>query len=239
MAFGMYDEQEFCALPHPEVRLPVLLIVEDAICAAWELMRTKPRAGFDLLTAEEDAITLELHEALFDRVFDRGIVSGFDANVFMTVDRETKVRNYNYERPDKMPDLLVRLVGRPAGIRNTQDGLFIECKPIDSRHAVRTHYLEKGLVRFIRGDYAWAMTNAMMLGYASDGYTIAAKLIAPLQKWPEGAATNDIARPCAHSKASKVSEVVHSSTHTRNFKYIENGRVAPPITIRHLWLKRD
>lgn len=140
MALGFYDEQKPGFLPHPEIPLPVLLVVERALCAAWDIVRAHPREGFDLLTAEEDSITLELHEALFDRVFKSGVVEGFDANLFSAVEREPKVRNHNYDHPDKMPDLLVRLVGRPDGIRNSQDGLFIECKPVDSDHPVRRHY---------------------------------------------------------------------------------------------------
>jgi hypothetical protein len=239
MAFGIYDEQRNFIIPHPEVRLPVLLIVESAICAAWDLLRNSPRAGFDLLTAKEDEVTLELHEALCDRVFKMGIVEGFDAKIFSLPEREPKIRNYDRTRPDKMPDLMVRLLGRPAGIKNTQDGLFIECKPLDSKHPVRMHYLDKGLARFIRGDYAWAMTVAMMLGYAKEGYAIAAKLIPALTNWPEGTALTVTARPCAHSKAGAASEAVHTTEHTRGFRYLETRRGAPPITIRHLWLRRD
>jgi hypothetical protein len=227
-------------LPHPEIGLPVLLIVENALCAAWGLLRTHPRAGFDLVTAAEDAVTLELHEALSDRVFRKGIVEGFDSGLFATVEREPKVRNYDYRHPDKMPDLLVRLVGRSPGVRPTQDGLFIECKPVDSKHAVSGHYCNKGLIRFVRGDYAWAMPIAMMVGYAKDGYTVSAKLIPALRGWPPGtAAASSVPQPCPHSKASMASEAVHLTEHARSFQYIDTNQTAPHITIRHLWLRRD
>src|SRR5260370_38454309 len=101
MAFGFYDEQEPSMLPHPEICLPVLLIVENALCAAWDLIRTHPREGFDLLTAGEDSITLELYEALFDRVFKNGIVEGFDSEAFSSVKRERKVRSSDCANPDK------------------------------------------------------------------------------------------------------------------------------------------
>lgn len=239
MAFGFYDEPEPSMLPHPEICLPVLLIVESAVCAAWDLVRTHPREGFNLLTAEEDSITLELYEALFDRVFKNGIVEGFDAKVFSTVEREPKVRNHDYGHPDKMPDLLVRLVGRPDGIRNSQDGLFIECKPVDSDHAVRGHYYNKGLIRFVLGDYAWAMVNAMMVGYTKNGYTVSAKLIPALRQWPDGASANRDPRHCPQSKATLISEAVYLTDHSRTFKYPEANQPAPDITVRHLWLRRD
>src|ERR1022692_4882939 len=114
MAVGFYDDLGWHVLPYPRISLPVLLVVENALCAAWELLRIDARAGFNLLTASEDAITLELHEALFDRVFNSGVVEGFDSGLFATVEREPKIRSYDYGHLDKMPDLLVRLVGIDA-----------------------------------------------------------------------------------------------------------------------------
>lgn len=239
MALGFYEEQEPVLLPHPEIPLPVLLVVERALCAAWDIVRGHPRDGFDLLTAEEDSITLELYEALFDRVFKSGVVEGFDANLFSTVEREPKVRNHNYDHPDKMPDLLVRLVGRPDGIRISQDGLFIECKPVDSAHPIRGHYCGKGLIRFVVGDYAWAMANAMMVGYTRRGYTVSAKLIPVLRDWPDSTSACKALRTCSHSKATPTSEAVFLTDHPRTFKYPQTERPAPAIRVRHLWLSRD
>ena len=138
-----------------------------------------------------------------------------------------------------MPDLLVRLVGRPDGIRNSQDGLFIECKPVDSDHAFRGHYCSRGLIRFVLGDYAWAMTNAMMVGYTKKGYTVSAKLIPALQDWPDGTGARKVPRLCIHSKATLSSEAVHLTDHSRTFKYFQTEQPASDITVRHLWLKRD
>ena len=80
------------------------LYSEAAICAAWELVIRHGRTEFDLDTANEDAITLELHERLYDDIFNKGIVDGFDREVFTSVHREPKVRNFNRRHPDKMPD---------------------------------------------------------------------------------------------------------------------------------------
>ena len=238
MTAAFYDDAEWRVLPYAEICLPVLLIVESAPRAAWDLLRADPRPGFDLLTADEDAVTLELHEALFDRVFNKGIVDGFDSALFSSVEREPKIRSYDYCHPDKMPDLLVRLVGRPPGVRNTQDGLFIECKPVDSKHAVREHYCGKGLVRFVLGEYAWAMPNAMMVGYAKEGHTVSTRLVPALQVWAP-AGTFSVPRACPYSKGSPTSEVVYSTKHGRGFEYLETQQAAPEITIRHLWLRRD
>lgn len=238
MALGLYEEVTFDTLPHPAIRLPVLLVIENAICAAWDIVRRQPRAGFDLATATEDSITLELHEALYDRVYNRGVVAGFDAEVFSGIEREAKIRNYDREHPDKMPDFIIRLIGRPPGIRNTQDGLFVECKPVDKNHPLLTDYCKRGLVRFTTGQYAWAMSTAMMVGYTNADYRVSPSLTAVLKDWPENN-TNTIVRPCSRSTPSPASEATHMTEHQRGFIYLETKRQAPAITIRHLWLRRD
>jgi hypothetical protein len=238
MALGFYDPEPL-PLPHPPISLPVLLIVERALCAAWSLLRTSPRPGFDLRTAQEDVITNELCEALYDRIFPSGIVEGFDAQLFSSVHREPKLRNYDYRHLDKMPDLLVKLIGRPGGIMHSQDGLFIECKPVDLKHNVLSHYCGKGLIRFTRGDYAWAMTNAMMIGYAASPYNVLPKLSEALTVPPPGITTILLPEPCTNSVATSISEAVYLSKHVRDFKYVGTNQLVQPITIRHLWLRRD
>ncbi|HEX6505850.1 MAG TPA: hypothetical protein VF011_21625 [Terriglobales bacterium] len=143
MALGFYNESYRAGIPHAPIRVAVLLVVEKAISAAWKLVKTTPRPGFVLVSATEDEITHELYEVLYDRVFNKGVVAGFDRQLFSAIDREPKLRSYNYKYLDKMPDILVRLVGRPRSVRNTQDGLFIECKPVDVRHAVGGQYCKK------------------------------------------------------------------------------------------------
>lgn len=238
MALGLYDEIGFDSLPHPPIRLPVLLVVESAICAAWDILRMRPRAGFDLKTATEDVITFELHEALLDEVFNTGIVSGFDEQIFSGPEREPKIRSYDYAHLDKMPDIIVRLIGRPAGIRRSQDGLFVECKPVDKKHPLRKDYCERGLIRFLTGQYAWAMPTAMMVGYTTADYRLSPALTAVLKDWPE-TNTSTIVRPCSRSNSTSVSEGIHITKHPRGFEYVETNRQAPAITIRHLWLRRD
>ena len=37
-------------------------------------------------------------------------------------------------------------------------------------------YCDKGIIRFVSGDYAWGMPQALMIGYAASGYTMPRKL---------------------------------------------------------------
>jgi hypothetical protein len=240
MALGFYKEKGTAiGLPHSPISLSVFLVVESGICAAWELMRNNPRIGFNLLNATEDVVTHELYERLYDEVFHKGLVEGFDRELLADITRESKVRNYDKTKLDKMPDLLFRLVDRPRVEYPSQDWLFIECKPVDSDHAVGAHYCDKGIVRFIKGEYAWTMSNALMIGYSRSSYTILPKLTDALKARPKEIPTLDYPRPCSRSKTDLVSEVVHISRHERTFEYVETEKAAPAITIRHLWLKRD
>ncbi|HBB98863.1 MAG TPA: hypothetical protein DC054_26090 [Blastocatellia bacterium] len=239
MSLGFYAEKDRTSvLPHPHISLPVFLVVENGIRAAWELIRTNPRPGFDLLNAYEDVITHELHERLYDEIFNKNVVEGFDRELLTVVTRESKVRNYDGATLDKMPDLLFGLADRPDVFRLTQDWLFVECKPVDSMHSAGVHYCGKGIIRFVKGEYAWAMTSALMVGYARSGYTILPKLADAL-KASSVVSTLEYPVHCRHSKAGLNSEVVHITRHARRFIYVETKQPAKAITIRHLWLKRE
>lgn len=239
MPCGFYEKRlPDSELPHPPISLSIYLVVEEALRLTWKRMLTRPRPGFDLSSATEDVATHELYERLCDEVFNKGVVDGFDRQLFTVVTRESKLRNYDGANLDKMPDLLIGLADRSRVAKTSQDWLFVECKPIDAGHSVGVHYCDKGIVRFVRGDYAWTMTSALMIGYAVHGYTIHPKLTDALTARP-ALLTLDQPHPCRRSKAGRDSEPVQVSRHAREFAYLETGKQAPEITIRHLWLRRD
>jgi len=240
MGFGFYGKElAGVELPHPTISLAIFLVVEEALRAAWDSLRTHPRSGFDLLNETEDVVTHELYERLYDTVFNKGIVKGFDRQLFTVVTRESKVRNYDGAMLDKMPDLLIGLFDRLNVFKPSQDWIFIECKPVDTDHSVGVHYCDRGIIRFVRGEYAWAMTSALMIGYTRTGYTISGKLVKALEARVKELPTIAFPHPCKRSKAGPNSEVAHISSHLRTFSYVETGHQAPDIIIRHLWLKRD
>ena len=96
MGLAFYEEGVAGAeLPHPRISLSIFLVVEEALCVAWDYLRTRPRPGFNLLSAVEDVVTQELYERLYDDVFNKGVVDGFDRQLFPDITREPKVRNYD------------------------------------------------------------------------------------------------------------------------------------------------
>ena len=165
MALAMYEEPVF-ALPHPPISLSVFLVVEEAICAAWQVLRLRPPSGFVLATAVEVQITAVLHQVLKDEIWNRDVVEGFDGEVIRTIIRP-EVVSFDRKSLSKRPDMMVELVDRPVGVRPSQDGIFVECKPVDAAHPLPSCYCDEGIHRFVCGDYAWAMTEAMMIGYAN------------------------------------------------------------------------
>lgn len=238
MSYGFYRNEE-AELPHKPLPLAMFLIVEEAICVSWHRLKSRHTPRINLQTAHEDDVTHDLYEVMFDEVFNKGLVDGFDEERFTIVTREAKVRNFDGAKLDKMPDLLVGISGRDEVHRRSQDWLFIECKPVDAGHTVGAHYGAKGISRFIRGEYAWAMTSALMVGYASPGYTVAPKLIEALAARAHEFEVLDIPKLCPSSTQTPASDPLHITQHRRTFNYVENGKAAPPIRLRHLWLRRE
>lgn len=234
MALAMYREPEF-DLPHPPISLGVYLVVEEAICAAWEVLRRSPPAGFDLAHAVETHVTANLHETLKDRIWNRSAVAGFDDELIRTVVRP-EVRNYNGEHLSKQPDIMVELVDIPERVRPSQYGIVIECKPVDADHSLGTHYCKKGILRFVCGDYGWAMTDAMMIGYVDSGGTPAERLRSAMEKHKDVVLPIGEPTTCARSRSSIPVAVTE---HRRHFRYVHNDQPAPSIILRHLWLRRN
>lgn len=213
-------------LPHKPIPVRTCRIVEQAIVRAWQWIIENPDTGFDLATALENGITHRLHETLFDIVYRRELVDGFNKDVFTVGTRGAELRNFDGSKRDLKPDLLVGFVKRPSVAYPTQDWLFIECKPVDAAHPVGSHYRDKGLVRFVRGDYAWTMTRALMVAYARAGYELMKELPAVVEDFGPRVVDEKFAGPVA------------ISSHARTFCYHETKQKAPPIQVRHLWLLR-
>ncbi|MDB5342990.1 MAG: hypothetical protein JWP89_1367 [Schlesneria sp.] len=104
-------------VPHAPLPLAVWLVAEDAIRMAWVRLRQRSPERFDLTTADEDAITLKLHEILVDEVYGSGQVEGFDDTMMHIGSRESKIRNFDGQHPDKMPDLHSALLDESSSAR--------------------------------------------------------------------------------------------------------------------------
>ena len=226
-------------LPHPRLGLPVVLLIRRVLLRAFELLREQ---GYPVATANEDPVTKELRSIIENRLRQSGEVRGFSKRTFEFVVRQGQWENYNGTIITKTPDLFFKLrddEGRRIGVRSEFDGLFIEAKPVDSTHPVGSKYCDDGLIRFVRGDYAWAMQDAMMLAYARDGRTIAGHLIPEMTKSDRmtSLGTAHLPEVCRATAAAACSEAeaVHISQHRRDFPWPHGKGPATDITVYHLW----
>ena len=236
------DAQEF-DIPHAQLELPVILVIHRVFLRAFELLRKRKRS---LATGLEDEITAELEgiieNDLRQKNGDRtkGGIPGFDRNLFEAVTRHQCVVNHDGTKLKKEPDLCFKLrADAEARVLANQYAIFIECKPVDATHAAGSCYCDDGLQRFITGDYAWAMRDAMMLAYARDSRTIAGNLL-PAMREPERRKRLQIVmlpRRVAHSSAEAAprAEPLHCSRHRRSFSLPDTRGLAGEITIYHAW----
>lgn len=226
-------------LPHPPIGFPVILLIRRVLLRAFEILREQ---SFDLAAASEDQVTAALRSIIESNLRQSGEVRGFNKRKFETVIRQGQWANYDGTRLTKTPDIFFKLhdyESEPRLVLSEFEGLFIEAKPVDSTHPVGSKYCDDGLIRFVRGDYAWAMQEAMMLAYARDGRTIAGHLIPEMAKANRmtSLATVQLPEACHATAAAACSEAeaVHFSQHRRNFPWPDAKGLATDITVYHLW----
>jgi hypothetical protein len=226
-------------LPHPQLGLPVVLLIRRVLLRAFELLREQ---SFQLTTASEDEVTAALRSVIENNLRESGSVAGFSKHTYEPVVRQGQWANYNGAVLTKTPDLCFKLrhdESEPRLVIPEFDALFIECKPVDAAHAAGGKYCDDGLIRFVRGDYAWAMQEGMMLGYARDRRTIAEHLAPAMHEEPRpiSLATDRFPEPCITPAAAACAgaEAVHKSRHRRGFAWRDGKGLATDITVYHLW----
>jgi hypothetical protein len=229
MAIGFFTHGIEFTLPHPQIPQRTILLLCKVIKRAWQLLEEKPPANFLSHSADEDTITQVLVEIIENRLRKSGEVDGFDCVRFGKVVREPKITNVDKKHPDKMPDIFFDLKRDQYSILSDQDGLFVECKPVDSKHSLLSHYCNKGLIRFINGDYAWALQDALMVGYIKGQYSF--KKLASVLDDDKKSAT---LKTTNHFEIDEYA--IYRSNHKREFDWPENRGHACPISISHLWL---
>jgi hypothetical protein len=237
MRIGFYARGAV-TLPHPPYPKATLRLVERAIAEAWQIIRDMPEGDFKIAVAQEDRITRELRTCLMNRVLDGGIVPGFTADLFR-VTREGKFESFDGSYLDKMPDLHIDIVRNSPVSLPSSDGLFVECKPVDRDHPAGSAYCDQGVVRFVKGDYAWSLPEALMIGYTSDGYTLPKKLKEAISKRKTELKSAGGVRACPDCSAVGYAQRPHFTVHQRGFVYPSTNTKAPKITIRHLWFNRS
>ena len=211
----------------------LMIVVENALSRAWQALLDQVAAGtFPLCSAKEDEITEQLQIILGDlHATEPTPVAGFSE--FSIGSRDAKARSFDGRHLDLQPDLtFYPLRGSIAATNTLFAGIFVECKPVDSKHPVGTAYCREGLARFIRGDYAWAVDRALMVGYGCNRCRLPGGLLVCI----EGSVAPQYGFSGEIAQAPKTGhgDTVFRSVHGRAFALA--GNPVAPITLDHLWL---
>lgn len=199
-----------------------LEIIAECLAQAWNgLVRTYS----GLLSFDE----VELNSMMCSRL--NNLDNPLWRTLVSSVARDQSVCSYDGSHLRPSPDLSIHLTRRHPNFR-----LEVECKLIDhpSRKTVDL-YAEHGLARFLKGEYAWATREALMLAYVRDGSAIDVCLTPFLARHKHSGSDpyNTEQLPSAVGARTNLAR----STHARQFVYSLRPPSSPgPIVIWHLWL---
>ena len=221
-------------LPYPPLPPALQRVIRAAIGAAWGIVLREISDG-RCDGSGEVSITIELERALNHLLNEEpSLVPGFSARIFETLVRGGEVVNYDRTSVEKRPDLTFRPAGpAPSGVERSHYGMFVECKLLDATHNTRA-YGDNGIMRFVRGEYAWAMPHAMMIGYVATGAHRA-------EDFPQLLGTDRTryqldGNPVLVEVANSPREVTMTSTHTRTWRYPRSNGDPGAVEILHYWL---
>lgn len=225
-------------LPHRKLGLPVILLIQRVLCRAFELLRDEVGS---LAGITEDEVTAALRSVIENNLRQNGTIRGFSWRTYESVVRQGEVANFDGTKHTKSPDLCFKLrrdEGKQVRSISEFDALFVECKPVDRKHAAGSTYCDLGIIRFVEGDYAWAMQEGMMLAYVRSGRAITTHLIPAMQGSDRMESLSTTQLPAAYMAKAvhpKNAELIHVSKHRRNFEWPGSKGKATEITLYHLW----
>ena len=232
---GFFTQDVVYELPHPPIPRRLILIIHAVVERGLQLLRESPPPGFALGRADEDSITLQLHWVIANRLYKSKEVAGFDRRTFGKPRREPKMTNFDGNHPDKMPDLVFFLNRDTLPVLLSHDALVAECKPVDKDHPAGGDYCDMGLKRFVIGDYAWPMQEAMMVGYIRDGRSFAANLLPAMAQRRDDLGTLEELSPVGSPRAAQQANCMYVSVHSRAFNWLAGRGRACNIRIFHSW----
>ena len=100
-----------------------------------------------------------------------------------------------------------------------------------------------GLIRFVRGDYSWAMQEAMMLAYARNARAIERSLLPAMSAARRMSTLQTQQLPTRLTMemagSTPAAEAVYLSRHERTFQWLHRKGQATPIDIFHVWCLCD
>ena len=171
-----------------------------------------------MTTGSEPEVTALL-EGRLNSMIDEDLVWG---QLVLCVARGKESISFDGSQLEKRPDLSIYLTDRKPHFP-----LVVEAKILDGSgsRTVASYCGDHGLLRFVKGEYAWASREAFMLAYVRDGSSIDLNLRPRL-------ANTTASNPPTHRGLDLA-----YTQHGREFTYPLLPRNSPgSISVWHLWL---
>lgn len=225
-------------LPFDDYSEGVKRVICNALRVAWAMLCDEvAREAKDVNTLDEDSITV-LYKEILNRIRTSSPppVPGFTHLAFETVVRDATVVTFDGKSVEKKPDLVFRTVSTSPGQPcHEYRGIFVECKIVSSKHSI-DNYADKGMLRFVAGEYAWAMRSGIMVCYCREALSPTNCLVPAIrarQRIKSGAFHASSLPKRASTLGNKPPAYV--SLHRRTWIYGTGGKPGP-ISLVHLWL---
>lgn len=215
-------------LPLPEVSSIHLEIIAEGLQRAFNEVRAYSPAT---VASGSEAEVTALMEARLNSMIEQDPLW---RQLVLCVARGKESLSFDGSHLEKRPDLSIYLSHRHRGFP-----LITEAKILDETTSkTEALYCDKGLRRFVDGEYAWGNREAFMIAYVRDGSSIGSKLTPYLaramEQTPPGYLVEGLPAAISSGRADMA-----QSRHGRNFVYA--GPSSPPqqpgpISVWHLWL---
>jgi len=218
------------------VHIGVIKVVAEAIRHAWDVIHSDPSKhlvpkapGAPDEDRYTDAICQILDQMLSN---DPPSVEGFTSDMFQSVSRSESASNFSGQNLNKQPDILIRLAEGPLIDARRFVGIYVEAKIVSMSHSI-SKYTNKGLRRFVVGEYSWAMQEGMMISYQRIKHRPIAHLAEALKNDTNLASIAN-EEGCFLDQTSHKLAGTACSKHQRTWNYVGGGSPGE-IRVWHLW----
>jgi hypothetical protein len=215
-------------LPLPEVANDHLEVIAESLLRAFNDVRAHAPS---IVASGSEAEVTALMEARLNIMVEQDLLWG---QLVLCVARGKETLSFDGSHLEKRPDLSIYLSNRNRGFP-----LITEAKIVDAATSkTEALYCDKGIRRFVEGEYAWGSREAFMVAYVRDGSSIGSKLTpflsSAMSETPPGYLIEILPNAVGTFSADLA-----LSRHGRSFVYA--GHSSPnlepgPISVWHLWL---
>ena len=214
-------------LPLPAIADVHIGILAEGLSAAYEDLCV--RWPGKIASGDEPEVSA-LMEARLNSLIDENILW---SQLVLHVARGKESISFDGSHLEMRPDLLIYLSDR-----SRRFPLVVEAKILDvSNGKTVASYCNKGVLRFVVGDYAWGNREAFMLGYVRDGSSIDTTLKPRLAKAMASNPPGYLVRELPVHAGPLGLDLAYAR-HGREFLYPSQAppNSPGPISIWHLWL---